>query len=184
MPRLMTRFVQNRLTSVRLLQLLLIALFMAVSVVGPVSAQSAPEVELKEVQVFMQDGWRSSGRHAIADDFVIVCPVKEVLEDHPCSETNSAQLNYGRMRDLVLVCPVEEVIEQHPCAERKAQIVKARPTDFVLVCPVEEVLDDHPCAETKASTVKFEIPKDYVMTCPTLEVLDPGHPCAERNRVR
>jgi hypothetical protein len=174
---------------IRFVYALLIALFVATGAVGPAYAQSSlpassltdSVAETVDVRVLMQDGWSARGKHAIADDFVIVCPTKEVLDpSHPCSKNSSGQIS--SFNDFVLVCPVKEVLDpSHPCAERNAQIVKARPSDFVLVCPVKEVLDpSHPCANQNASIAQFKIPGDYVMTCPAKEVLDPGHPCAGR----
>jgi hypothetical protein len=169
---------------IRFVYALLIALFVATGVASSAFAQSpSPAAALPatvDVRLQMEDGWSARGKHAIADDFVIVCPNTEVLDpNHPCSRNSSAQIS--TFKDFVLVCPVTEVLEAHPCAERKAQIVEARPDDLVLVCPVNEVLNPkHPCANQNASVSQFQMPHDYVMTCPVKEVLEPGHPCAGR----
>lgn len=169
------------------LAILFVLTLMMAGMVQPAAAQSpatqsTAASHYEDVVVMMQDGWKARGRHAVADDFVVTCPVQEVLDpSHPCSDANVQPKSFD---DYALVCPNLEVIDpSHPCASRRAQIVKARPADFVLVCPVKEVLDPtHPCAETNLNSVQFKMPSDYVMTCPTREVLDPGHPCAERNR--
>ena len=55
-------------------------------------------------------------RYQIADDFVLVCPTKEVLDpDHPCHGRGAAQ---APLDVFVLVCPAKEVLDPgHPCAE-------------------------------------------------------------------
>jgi hypothetical protein len=165
------------------LQALLVALILVAGMAGPANAQSAADADFVDVRVFMKSGFSAYGRHAVADDFVVVCPATEVLDpSHPCSESN-AKVQFNAVDDLVLACPVKEVLDPgHACFGRRAQIIRATPDDFVLVCPVKEVLDPtHPCSETNASVVQFEIPGDYVMTCPAKEVLEPGHPCASRS---
>lgn len=170
---------------IRFVYALLIALFVATGAVGPAFAQSSQPAsslpETVDVRLRMEDGWSARGKHAIADDFVIVCPTKEVLDpNHPCSRNSSGQIS--SFQDFVLVCPMKEVLDpKHPCAARKAQIVEAGADNFVLVCPVKEVLDPkHPCANQSATIAQFKMPGDYVMTCPVKEVLEPGHPCAGR----
>jgi hypothetical protein len=170
----------NRKT-IRFFHALLVALTLMVAAAGPANAQSSPPPVFEPVRLLMKDGWTALGRHAVADDFILVCPTEEVLDPtHPCSETN-AQAQLGRADDFVLVCPVDDVLDPtHPCYSRKAQIIGATPDDFVLVCPVKEVLDpNHPCGKKKSGAVQFEIPKDFVLTCPVKEVLEHGHPCAE-----
>lgn len=166
--------------TIRFFYALLVALLMVTGVVGPANAQSSPPEDSATVRIVMQDGWRASGRHSAADDFVIVCPIKEVLDpSHPCS--NTAHVQPTDINDLVLVCPVKEVLDpSHPCANRHAEIIRGTADDFVLVCPVKEVLDpEHPCAQGNSGAVKFKIPGNYVLTCPVKEVLEPRHPCAE-----
>lgn len=84
-------------------------------------------------------------RHQIADDFVLVCPVEEVLDpSHPCADRGASAP--AAADDYVLVCPTREVLDpSHPCHGRAP---RSPVDDFVLVCPIEEVLDpSHPCAE-------------------------------------
>lgn len=83
--------------------------------------------------------------HQINDDFVLRCPVQEVLDPrHPCHGRGTAAPSAAD--DYVLVCPSREVLDpQHPCHGRAPQ---PPIDDFVLVCPTLEVLDpSHPCAE-------------------------------------
>lgn len=169
--------------TIRFVYALLIALSVVTGVVGSAHAQSSPPAAFEKVRVLTQDGWTASGRHAVADDFVIVCPTEEVLDpSHPCSNSNAGNAQLNGFDDLVLVCPVKEVLDpSHACANRSAQIIKAGPDRFVLVCPVKEVLDPgHPCAQQNSSFGQFKIPGDYVITCPVKEVLEPRHPCAGR----
>lgn len=166
-------------STIRFVFALLIALFVATGAFGPVFAQNTSQSKFEKVRLVMQDGWTTAGRHAAADDFVLVCPTKEVLDpSHPCSDSNSA----AKFDDLVLVCPNKEVLDpSHPCAQRRAQVLGATPDDYVLVCPIKEVLDpSHPCAQRHSSPAKFKIPNNYVLTCPVKEVLEPSHPCAQR----
>ena len=112
---------------VRIMQTLLVAIFVMMSAIMPTFAQPAmaqstptqmqPSTELKEVRVFLQSGWSALGRHAVADYFVITCPNYEVLDpEHPCSESNEGK--FSQVDDLVLVCPIKEVLDpSHPCAE-------------------------------------------------------------------
>ncbi len=175
-------------TTMRFIQVLFVALFMVVGAVGPAYAQSSPPAEFGKVSVQTESGWRAMGRHSIADDFVLVCPIEEVLEDHPCSETNANFIGRADFQDFVLVCPLPGKHlpdANHPCNQRSAQIKNARPQDFVLVCPLPgyDLPGNHPCNQS-ASIGRFEVPNDYVLTCPVKEVLEQGHPCAERNRSR
>lgn len=160
---------------------LLLALTLLLTVISPTYAQSSTPTTIEPVRLLFQDGRTVSGRHAVADDFVIVCPIVEVLDPtHPCSQRNSTPVQSKALDDLALVCPVEEVLDiNHPCSEtRKRAVGRTVTDDFVLVCPIKEVLDpNHPCAETNSATARFEMPKDYVLTCPVKEVLDPRHPC-------
>jgi hypothetical protein len=168
--------------TIRFFQALLLALFFVAGLVGPAHAQSAP-ASLEKVRLVMQSGWTGGGRHSAADDFVLVCPIQEVLDpSHPCSETN-VKFDPAILDSLALVCPNKEVLDpSHPCANRRSQIIRATPDRFVLVCPIQEVLDpSHPCAQSNAGIAKFKIPSDFVMTCPAREVLEPGHPCANRS---
>ena len=171
--------------TIRFVYALLLALFVATGVISPTYAQSAPPAAYVPVRLSMQSGFSASGRHAVADDFVVVCPVDEALDpSHPCSGANAAQLQPAGFDDLVLVCPTNEVLNpDHACFNRRAQIIKATADDFVLVCPAKEVLDpNHPCGKRNSGTIQPKIPGDYVMTCPVKEVLQPGHPCAGRSR--
>ena len=165
---------------VRFVHVLFVTLLMVMGAVAPASAQTKPAPEeVQQVRLFMQDGWRSFGRHAAADDFVLECPILEVLDPaHPCSEAND-RFPKGNFDDFVLVCPIQEVLDpNHPCFDRRSQIKHATADDLVLVCPIKEVLDpSHPCAEQNLVKGKFQMPKDFVMTCPIKEVLDPYHPC-------
>lgn len=172
----MTR--KTRFASVRFVYALLIALMLMTGLIGAAQAQSAPIQKFEEVNLTMQSGWEARGRHAVADDFVVTCPIIEVLDpNHPCSSQYNGSAAFD---DLVLVCPTNKVLDpHHPCGPRRAQIARATPDKLVLVCPVKEVLDpSHPCAQQNAGMVQVKIPGDYVMTCPVKEVLEPGHPCA------
>jgi hypothetical protein len=173
-----------RTRTIRLMNALMITLFLITGLIAPVYAQSSAPVQGKEVHLFMQDGWSGSGRQMSADDFVLVCPSKEVLDpNHPCSSANAAaQVEATRFNDFVLVCPTKEVLDpNHPCYDRNAQIKRSIAADFVLVCPTEEVLDPtHPCSKQKAGA-KFEVPGDFVLTCPVKDVLE-QHPCAARSK--
>jgi hypothetical protein len=174
----------NRNTN-RFFHVLFIALTLLLTVISPAAAQSSTSATIEPVRLLFADGRTVSGRHAVADDFVIVCPTLEVLDpSHPCSECNSTPVQSKALDELALVCPVKEVLDaNHPCSEtRKRAVGRTVTDDFVLVCPMEEVLDpNHPCAESNSAsnsaTVRFEMPKDYVLTCPAKEVLDPRHPC-------
>lgn len=172
--------------NLRFAHVLLVALALLAVAVVPAFAQTASPSQTEEVRLFMRDGWRSSGIHVVANDFVIVCPTEEVLEpDHPCSERNSGQIDYNVVKDLVLVCPVKEVLDaEHPCSERNiGRIDLSAADDFVLVCPIQEVLDpSHPCSQASVGKINFDTVDDYVLVCPVKEVLDPSHPCSERNR--
>ena len=165
----------------RFFHVLFIALALLLTVISPAYAQSSTPATIEPVRLLFADGRTVNGRHAVANDFVIVCPTLEVLDpSHPCSERNSTPVQSKALDDLALVCPVKEVLDDnHPCSEtRKRAVGRTVTDDFVLVCPIKEVLDpNHPCAESNAATVRFEMPKDYVLTCPVKEVLDPRRPC-------
>jgi len=168
----------NRNTK-RFFNALLVALCLMTMFIGPAYAQSTAPIVIEPVQLILPDGRTFSGRHAIADDFVIVCPILEGLPaTHPCSQQTTATIQFNVMDDYTLVCPFYPLREtDHPCNQQQHTVVD----DFVLVCPVKEVLDvRHPCSQRNVGGVRFEIPKDYVLTCPVKEVLDPNHPCSDR----
>lgn len=173
-------FRTTRFVPARFVFALLIAMLLMTGVIGAAQAQSAPATKFEEVNLQMRSGWEARGRHAVADDFVVTCPVNEVIDtNHPCSSQYNGLAVFD---DYALVCPTNQVLDpNHPCGPRRAQIARATPDQFVLVCPVKEVLDpSHPCAQQNANMVQVKIPGDYVMTCPVKEVLEPGHPCAKR----
>jgi hypothetical protein len=103
-------------------------------------------------------------------DFVLVCPVEEVIEDHPCAERR-AQVFNARPSDFVLVCPsngkkLEEVPgEPHPCNQ-----------------DASAMFSNVMFSTATLSTAKFEMPRDYVLTCPAIKVIEEGHPCSGRGR--
>ena len=168
----------NRNTK-RFCNALLVALCLLTMLISPTYAQSSAPIVVEPVQLIFPDGRTFSGRHAIADDFVIVCPiVKELPGSHPCNQRSTATIQFNVMDDYTLVCPFHRLAaENHPCNQQLNRVVD----DFVLVCPVKGDLGaQHPCSQRSIGGVRFEIPKDYVLTCPVQKVLDPNHPCFDR----
>ena len=172
----------NRNTK-RFFNALLVALCLMAMLISPTYAQSSAPIVVEPVQLVFPDGRTFNGRHAIADDFVIVCPfLKELPAPHPCNQRTTAAIQFNVqfnvMDDYTLVCPFHRLRgENHPCNQQQHTVVD----DFVLVCPVKGDLGaQHPCSQRSVGGVRFEIPKDYVLTCPVKEVLDPNHPCADR----
>ncbi len=168
----------NRNTK-RFFNALLVALCLLTMLISPTYAQSSAPIVVEPVELIFPDGRTFSGRHAIADDFVIVCPIlKELPTTHPCSQRTTATIQFNVMDDYTLVCPFHRLDDKdHPCNQAQHSVVD----DFVLVCPVQKDLGaQHPCSQHSVGGVRFEIPKDYVLTCPVKEVLEPNHPCFDR----
>ena len=176
----------------RVLYALLVALFLVGTMSSGAFAQTRDDkvvatrdLQAEPVRVVSSSGTVTEGRFFVVDDFVLVCPSYEVLDqDHPCAESNrSGAVRFNAADDYTLVCPTKEVLNpEHPCAQRASQISRAGADAFVLVCPNYEVLDpSHPCAETNTSKLsRWSAAGDYVLVCPVKEVLDPRHPCFDR----
>lgn len=168
----------NRNTK-RFFNALLVALCLMTMFIGPAYAQSSAPIVVEPVQLVLPDGRTFSGRHAIADDFVIVCPFLPLADPaHPCNQRTTAPIQFNVMDDYTLVCPFYPLRNpNHPCNQQQHTVVD----DFVLVCPSKEGLGaQHPCSQRSIGGVRFEIPKDYVLTCPVQKELAPNHPCYDR----
>lgn len=170
----------NRST-VRIVHALLAALLLMTVFAIPSFAQER-EPAAEPVSIQLEDGRTLEGRRIVADDFIIVCPELEVLDQgHPCSETTARTFQVGQFDDLVVVCPVKDVLDdKHPCFGRTSQIRNPDINDLVVVCPAEEVLNkEHGCSEENSSRIQRQPSTDYVLVCPPLKILDTGHPCSE-----